>query len=58
MHDGRTEIDNNPAENTTRPNVIGPKNWIHSVSEAGAKANAICPSNAETAKSNAIDFYE
>ncbi|HEO8420303.1 TPA: transposase domain-containing protein [Yersinia enterocolitica] len=40
------------------PNVLGRKNWLFSVSEAGAKANAICLSIAETAKSNGIDFYE
>lgn len=57
LHDGRIEIDNNPAENAIRPNVIGRKNWLFSVSEAGAKANAICLSIAETAKSNGIDFY-
>jgi len=28
------------------------------VSEAGAKANAICLSLAETAKTNGIDFYQ
>ncbi|ARK26389.1 hypothetical protein SporoP37_16550 (plasmid) [Sporosarcina sp. P37] len=40
--------------------MIGRKNWMHSVSEAGARANAnaICLSLAETAKSNGIDFYE
>ncbi|SCC56184.1 MULTISPECIES: transposase domain-containing protein, partial [Priestia] len=47
-----------PAENAIRPNVIGRKNWLFSVSEDGAKANAICLSIAETAKSNGIDFYE
>ena len=55
---GRIEIDNNPAENAIRPNVIGRKNWLFSVSEAGAKANAICLSLAETAKANGIDFYQ
>ena len=50
LYDGRIEIDNNPAENAIRPNVIGRKNWLFSVSEAGAKANAICLSIAETAK--------
>jgi hypothetical protein len=40
------------------PNVLGRKNWLFSVSEAGAKANAICLSIAETAKSNGVDFYE
>ena len=58
LYDGRVEIDNNPAENAIRPNVIGRKNWLFSVSEAGAMANAICLSVAETAKSNGIDFYE
>lgn len=58
LFDGRIEIDNNPAENAIRPNVIGRKNWLFSVSEAGAKANAICLSLAETAKANSIDFYQ
>lgn len=58
LNDGRIEIDNNPAENAIRPNVIGRKDWLFSVSEAGAKANAICLSIAETAKSNGVDFYE
>ena len=58
MIDGRIEIDNNPAENAIRPNVIGRKNWLFSVSEAGAKANAICLSIAETAKANGVDFYQ
>lgn len=57
LMDGRIEIDNNPAENAIRPSVIGRKNWLHSVSEAGAKANAICLSIAETAKANGVDFY-
>ncbi|MGJ7920932.1 IS66 family transposase [Neobacillus sp. LXY-4] len=58
LMDGRIEIDNNPAENAIRPSVVGRKNWLHSVSEAGAKANAICLSIAETAKANGIDFYQ
>jgi len=57
LNDGRIEIDNNPAENAIRPSVVGRKNWIHSVSEAGAKANAICLSLAETAKANGVDYY-
>lgn len=35
LFDDRIEIDNNPAENAIRPNVIGRKNWLFSVSEAG-----------------------
>lgn len=58
LNDGHLEIDNNPAENAIRPNVIGRKNWLFSVSEAGAKANAICLSLAETSKANGIDLYQ
>ncbi len=57
LKDGRINIDNNPAENSIRPNVIGRKNWLFSVSEAGAKANAICLSIVETTKANGVDFY-
>ena len=53
-----TEIGDNLAENAIRPNVIGRKNCFFSVSEADAKANAICLSLAETAKANGIDFYQ
>ncbi|WP_425393923.1 IS66 family transposase [Caryophanon tenue] len=58
LENGHVLIDNNPAENAIRPNVIGRKNWLFSVSEAGAQANAICLSLAETAKANGIDFYQ
>lgn len=39
LNDGCIKIDNNPAENAIRPNVLGRKNWFFSVSEADAKAN-------------------
>jgi len=55
--DVRIEIDNNPAENTFRPSVVSRKNWLYSVSEAGAKANAMCLSIAETIKANGMNFY-
>ena len=58
LENGHVALDNNPAENAIRPNVIGRKNWLFSVSEAGAQANAICLSLAETAKVNGIDFYQ
>nr|WP_249312918.1 transposase [Lederbergia citrea] len=58
LSDGRIEIGNNPGENAIQPKVIGRKNWMHSVSEAGAGANAICLSLAETAKNKGIDIYE
>ncbi|MBM7649034.1 hypothetical protein JOC78_001987 [Bacillus ectoiniformans] len=37
--------------------MLSEKNWFFSVSEAGAEANGICLSHAETAKVNSIDFY-
>lgn len=58
LNNGRIEIDNNPSENAIRPNAIGRKNWLFSISEAGAKANAVCLSIAETTKSNGVDFYK
>ncbi|WP_241774638.1 MULTISPECIES: transposase [Lysinibacillus] len=58
LYNGQIEIDNNPAKNAILPTVIGRKNWLFSVSEAGAKANAICLSLAETAKANGIDIYK
>lgn len=57
LNDGRIEIDNNPAKNAIRPNVIGRRNWLFSFSEAGAQANAICLSFAETTKIHGVDFY-
>lgn len=41
IENGYVAIDNNLAENAIRPNVIGRKNWLFSVREAGAKANGI-----------------
>jgi transposase len=60
LNDGRIKIDNNPAEHTICLNVIGRKNWLFSVSEVGAEANAnaICLSIVETAKANGVDFYQ
>jgi len=39
LENGHVLIDNNPAENAIRSNVIGRKNWLFSVSEAGAQVN-------------------
>ncbi|WP_309501260.1 IS66 family transposase [Lysinibacillus sphaericus] len=47
------EIDNRPAENAIRPIVIGRRKLAFSVSEVGAKANAICLRLPETVKANA-----
>ncbi|MDA9003858.1 IS66 family transposase [bacterium] len=52
---GDYPIDNNPAENAIRPFVIGRKNWLFSVSQAGAKASANIYSIIETAKANQLN---
>ena len=55
LEDGRIPISNNPAENDIRPFVIGRKNILFCVSEAGAQATANAYSLAETAKANGLD---
>jgi transposase len=55
LKDGRLEIDNNRAERTVKPFVIGRKNWMFAVTPEGAKASAIVYSIVETAKENGLD---
>lgn len=55
--DGSWPIDNNRAENTIRPFVIGRKNWLFSSSQAGAYASANLYSLIETAKANNLEPY-
>ena len=52
--DGRLEIDNNRAERSIKPFVIGRKNWLFSNTPGGAKASAVLYSIIETAKENNI----
>jgi len=58
LDDGRSPIDNNRAENSIRPFVIGRKNWLFSNSQAGAHASANLYSLIETAKANNLNPYE
>jgi len=58
LDDGRYPIDNNRAENTVRPFVIGRKNWIFSQSVAGVRASANLYSLIETAKGHGLDPYQ
>lgn len=58
LDDGRRPIDNNRAENSIRPFVIGRKNWLFSNSQAGAHASANLYSLIETAKANNLNPYE
>lgn len=57
LEDGRLEIDNNGAENSIRPFVLGRKNWLFSTSVKGVKASANLYSLIETAKANGLEPY-
>lgn len=56
--DGRLELDNNLAERTVKPFVIGRKNWLFSNTPAGATASCIVYSLAQTAMINGLKPYE
>ena len=56
--DGRLEISNNRAERSIKPFVIGRKNWMFSVSPAGAKTSAMYYSLLISAKENGLSPYE
>lgn len=58
IEDGRLEIDNNRAERSIKPFVIGRKNWLFANTPSGAKASATIFSIIETAKENGLDPYE
>ena len=58
IEDGRLEVDNNRAERSIKPFVIGRKNWLFANTPSGAKASAIAFSVIETAKENDLDPYE
>ena len=58
IEDGRLEIDNNRAERSMKPFVIGRKNWLFANTPSGAKASATAFSIIETAKENGVDPYE
>lgn len=55
LADGRLEIDNNRAERSIKPFVIGRKNWLFANTAKGAKTSAIIYSIAETAKENGLN---
>lgn len=54
LEDGRLEIDNNGAERSIKPFVIGRKNWQFSNTKKGARSSAILYSIIETAKANGL----
>lgn len=57
IENGHANIDNNLAENSIRPFVIGRKNWLFAGSPAGARASASLYSLIETAKANNLEPY-
>ena len=57
LEDGRLEIDNNRAERSVKPFVIGRKNWLFSNTAKGARSSAILYSIVETAKENNLDPF-
>lgn len=57
LKDGRLEIDNNRAERSIKPFVIGRKNWLFANTPKGAKASATLYSIVETAKENGLNPY-
>ena len=57
IEDGRLTPDNNGAENSIRPFVVGRKNWLFSGTPEGAEASALLYSLIETAKANKLEPY-
>lgn len=57
IDDGRLAPDNNGAENSIRPFVIGRKNWLFAGTPEGAEASALLYSLIETAKANKLEPY-
>jgi hypothetical protein len=58
LDDGRLEIDNNSAERSVKPFVIGRKNWLFANTVRGAKVSAIIYSIVETAKENDLNPFD
>ncbi|MGA6998079.1 MAG: IS66 family transposase [Pseudolabrys sp.] len=55
LRDGRACIDNNAAERSMRPMVLGRKNWLFAGSDAGGERAAATYSLIETAKLSGLD---
>lgn len=54
LEDGRLELDNNRAERSIKPFVIGRKAWLFANTPSGARASAMLYSLVETAKENGL----
>lgn len=58
LEDGRLEIDNNRAERSIKPFVMGRKAWLFANTPRGARASAIIYSIVETAKENKLNPFD
>lgn len=56
--DGRLEIDNNIAERSIKPFVIGRKNFLFCITPRGADASATIYSIVESAKENGLKPFD
>jgi transposase len=57
LEDGRIELDNNRAERSIKPFVIGRKNWLFANTPRGANASTVIYSLMETAKENGLNPF-
>lgn len=57
LKDGRLEVDNNRAERSIKPFVMGRKNFLFANTPRGAQGSAVIYSLIETAKENRLDPY-
>lgn len=58
LKDGRLEIDNNRAERSIKPFVIGRKNFLFANTPRGTQGSAIIYSLVESAKENRLDPFK
>jgi len=58
LYDGRLAVDNNLAERSIKPFVIGRKNWMFAKSPKGATSSGVCYSIIETAKANNLKPFQ
>ncbi len=57
LEDGRVKLDNNRAERSIKPFVIGRKNWLFANTPKGARASATIYSIIETTRENRPNPY-
>lgn len=58
LEDGRLELDNNRADRSIKPFVMGRKAWLFANTPRGARASAIIYSIVETVKENKLNPFE